>query len=114
MVDASQVRNLPSALVVGDAVEVEGRLTEDTLLARQVEREQYLDADDKGFDIEGAVTAMDMTAQTLVLRGITVDWRNARFEDGTAQQLGVGRRLDVKGSLSGDGRTLVATEIEFD
>lgn len=114
VVDASQVRALPTGLAAGDAVEVEGRLTEGVLLARQVERERQLDADDEGFEVEGAVTALDITAQTLVLRGITVAWGNARFEDGTAQQLAVGRRLDVKGTLSAEGSRLLATEIEFD
>mgnify|MGYP003605723904 FL=1 len=48
------------------------------------------------------------------MRGITVNYANARFKDGTAEQLAPGVKVEVEGQLASDGTTLLATEVEFD
>ena len=83
------------------------------LRASEVERKLRLDSDD-GFEIEGRITAVDSLAGIFELRGVRVDYRNARFEDGSAAQIAVGRVVEVKGRLSVDGAMVVATEVEFD
>lgn len=112
-VDVSAAQRLPANLAVGSLVEVEGRWVDGVLQAREVELERRLDAD-AGFEIDARITALDSVAGTLALRGVTVDYRNARFEDGPATRLAVGVRVEVSGSLSSDGRTLVASVVDFD
>lgn len=113
-VDASAAGAALGQWSVGDAVEVEGRWRDGALVAQRIERETNPDHDDTGFEIEGRVTNLDTAARTLVLRGMTVDWSRARFEDGNAAQLAVGQWLDIQGPLSADGQQVLATEIEFD
>ena len=60
------------------------------------------------------ITAIDTAAATLVLRGLVIRYANARFEDGTRDQLRVGVKIDVKGRLASDGTSLDAVEIEFE
>jgi hypothetical protein len=112
LVDASGVSRMP-ALQLGSLVDVEGTLVDGVLLAREVELEDRLDTDD-GFEIEGRITALDLAAQTFDVRGMTVDYSRSRFEDGTAARLAVGMVVEVEGTLSADGRTLVASVVEFD
>jgi len=112
-VDAGSAARLPAGLAVGDLVEVEGMFQDGVLRASEVERKLRLDSDD-GFEIEGRITAVDSLAGIFELRGVRVDYRNARFEDGSAAQIAVGRVVEVKGRLSVDGAMVVATEVEFD
>ena len=112
-VDASAARRLPADLAVGSLVEVDGRWVDGVLLAREVALERRLDAD-AGFEIDARITALDSSAGTFELRGVVVDYRGARFEDGPATRLAVGVRVEVQGHLASDGRTLVASVVEFD
>ncbi|MDR2129233.1 MAG: DUF5666 domain-containing protein [Burkholderiaceae bacterium] len=112
-VDASGVAYFPSTLAVGSAVEVEGILRNGVLTAYQVELERHIDRND-GFELEGRITAVNASALTFQVNGMTVYYGNSRFEDGTARQLAVGVRVEVKGALSADGNVVNATEIEFD
>jgi hypothetical protein len=113
VVDASNVTRLPVALALGSRVEVEGRLQDGVLKAREVELEDD-DDDDEGFEIEGRVTHLDTAAQTLQVRGVRVSYVGARFKGGTAAQLRVGVEVEVKGRLAADGSTIAAVEVEFD
>lgn len=112
-VDASQVARLPAGLAVGTRVEVEGTLADGVLTAREVELD-----DDRGtpagLEISGRIDSVDAASQRIVVRGIAVQYGAARFEDGTAAQLAAGVEVEVTGTLSADGSTLQATEIEFD
>lgn len=112
-VDTSAALRLPSGLAVGSLVEVEGRWADGVLQAREVELERRLDPD-AGFEVEARITALDSTAGTFELRGVIVDFRKARFEDGPVSRLAVGVQVEVKGTLSADGRSLVASVVEFD
>ncbi|WP_200227989.1 DUF5666 domain-containing protein [Rubrivivax gelatinosus] len=114
-VDASGLAGLPAGLAAGVRVEVEGVFAGGTLRATKVEIEHDADrGDDDGLEISAAIEALDATAKTLVLRGVTVDWSGARFEDGSAAQLAVGTRIEVQGVLGADGSTLVAAEVDFE
>lgn len=99
-------------LRAGVRIEVDGRLDADgtTLVATEIE----FDDDRDGAGIEGRITSLDRGAQTFVVAGVTVDYSGARFEDGSAADLAVGVKVEVEGQFSSDGRTLRATEIEFD
>ena len=114
VVDASAVGQLPPGLAVGRRVEVEGVLSGGVLVARSVEFEDDDDDDDDEFEIEGVITSVSASARTFSVRGITVNYANARFKDGTAEQLAPGVKVEVEGQLASDGTTLLATEVEFD
>ena len=114
VVDASAVGQLPPGLAVGRRVEVEGVLSGGVLVARSVEFEDDDDDDADEFEIEGVITSVSASARTFSVRGITVNYANARFKDGTAEQLAPGVKVEVEGQLASDGTTLLATEVEFD
>jgi hypothetical protein len=113
-VDARNVSGMPANLGLNQHVEVKGQLSNGVLIAREIEREEGKDRDGSGFEVEGRITAIDTAAATLVLRGLVIRYANARFEDGTRDQLRVGVKIDVKGRLASDGTSLDAVEIEFE
>lgn len=113
VVDASNARRFPAGLAVGSVVEVEGRLIDGVVVAREVELERRLDHD-AGFEIEGTITAVDLGASTLQVRGLTVHFGGSRLVGGTAQHLVTGARIEVKGTLSPEGNSVNASVIEFD
>lgn len=112
-VDIAAARRVPADLAVGQLVEVEGRLEAGVLAASSIEAERRLEGGG-GFELEGSITSLNTAAQSFQLRGVTVDYAQARFEDGTAARLRIGGRVDVRGNLSADGVTLVATVVELD
>lgn len=112
-VDASGATRLPAGLALGRRVEVEGVLAGGVLVAREVELED--DDESDGLEIEGRITSVTPALNTFVVRGVTVRHdASTRFKDGTPAQLAVGAKVEVKGSLSPDGATLLASEVEFD
>lgn len=113
-VDTRNVSGMPANLGLNQHVEVKGQLSNGVLIAREIEREEGKDRDGSGFEVEGRITAIDTAAATLVLRGLVIRYANARFEDGTRDQLRVGVKIDVKGRLASDGTSLDAVEIEFE
>jgi hypothetical protein len=113
-VDASGV--VPGAgLGVGVRVEVEGNLRGDVLRATRVVIKSDDDVIGRGFELEGLITAVHGGGASFVLRGVTVNTGrpDLRYEDGTAAQLAVGRRVEVRGVLSADRRSVDATRIRF-
>lgn len=104
-----------SALAVGTRVKVEGAVRSGVLRASQVSVESDQQVRDRGFEIIGALTAVNPTQRTITVRGFTIGTARSdlRFEDGSAADLVVGRTVEVKGILSGDQRTLDATRIRF-
>lgn len=114
-IDASAARILPAGLAVGSLVEVEGSLVQGVLHADEVELEDDLDDNNGGsFEVEGIISRIDPDSKTFELRGLTVDYSTSRFEDGTVNNLRSGVEVEVKGSLSSDGKTIKAVLIEFD
>lgn len=70
---------------------------------------------DRRFELHGAITALDTAAQTFTLRGVTVSVAGSvEYVDGTAADLAVGARVEVRGGV-GSTRTLVqASRIRFE
>jgi len=116
-VDATNARfpNGTTGIVLGAQVEVEGASVNGTVVARSVAIEDHAARHAEGFELHGAITALDATAKTFVLRGITIAYGAAGvvYKKGTEAQLVVGVQLEVRGTLSADGTRLQATRISF-
>ena len=100
-----------AGVVLGARVEVEGAVVNGVLVATKVELE-----DDKNEDNElnGAISALNTSAKTFVVRGVTVHYGpTTRFDDGTEANLANGKQVEVKGTLSADGMSVEASRIEF-
>ena len=69
---------------------------------------------------QGRITALYPEGKALAAGDYRVVFKTgdyyagARFKGGTAAQLAVGVKVEVKGPLAADGSTIVAQEIEFD
>ena len=116
-VDATNARfpNGTAGIVLGAQVEVEGSSANGVVVARSVAIEDHEARHAEGFELHGAITALDATAKTFVLRAITVSYAAAGIEyrKGTEAQLAVGVQLEVRGMLSADGTHLQARRISF-
>lgn len=115
-VDASAVGGLAGlGLAAGVRVEVEGTLRGGVLRASKVSVVSDGQVLARGFELIGAITAVNVAQATITLRGLTVSTAgsNLRYQDGTAVDLMVGRNVEVKGVLAADRRTLEATRIRF-
>jgi primosomal replication protein N len=104
-----------SSLAIGVRVKVEGTVRSGVLRASQVSIQSDQQVRDQGFEIIGALTAVNPSQRTITLRGFTIGTArpDLRFEDGSAADLVVGRTVEVKGVLSGDQRTFDATRIRI-
>lgn len=110
-----------TVLAAGQRVEVEGRMSGGVLQASKV---KVKSRDDKGedddgeftkFEVKGLIEAVDTASSTFRVRGTTIHWSaSVRFKDGTAADLVVGRKVEVKGLLSSTGTVVEATEIQID
>jgi hypothetical protein len=71
------------------------------------------EAADREYRLEGVVTAVDATAGTLALRGLTVSTRRAdlRVDCPAPAVVAVGQRVELRARLAADRRTLEATRI---
>lgn len=106
----------PSPLVEGTLVEIEGRIDNFRVLAREVECGRTVD----GLVVEGKgfVTGLDTAARTFRLpgslfTGLTLQYgANTEFEDGSLSDLRDGAFVEVKGVVS--GTTVTVTKIEFE
>jgi uncharacterized protein DUF5666 len=104
-----------TAIVLGAHVEVHGTSSDGTVIATRVEVEDHARRHAEGFELHGAITAIDTAAQTFVLRGITVAYGGAgvEFRKGTSADLAVGAQVEARGILSADRTMLQATRISF-
>jgi len=71
--------------------------------------------EERGFEINGVILAVDTGAGTLRVRDLTISTRRTdlRIDDGTLADLRVGRLVEVQGVLGSDRRTLEATRIKL-
>ena len=110
-VDASAA-TVPVGVVLGARVEVEGKLVNGVLVAREVELEDG--DDDSKFELHGFVGELDVAAKTFMLRGIKVNYSVAIFSDGaTATNLANGNNIEVKGTRS-DTNVILATTVSLE
>ena len=104
-----------TGLAAGVRVEVEGLLRAGTLRASKVEIVSDDEVRDRGFELSGAISAVNPAQATIVLRGVTVSTARSglRYDNGTAANLAVGVSVELRGELAADRRTLEATRIKF-
>jgi len=105
-----------AGVVLGAVVEVEGAIRDGVLVASEVELEdRHANDDDRLNELHGAISALDTTAQTFVVRGVQVHYSgNTSFARGQASNLANGQAVEVKGRLATDGVTLEARQIRFE
>jgi hypothetical protein len=103
-------------LRVGAAVEVEGSVRVGVLVAKKVTLEEESGGSSQTFEVHGPISAVDAANKTFVLRGLTIGTSRSdlKYENGSAANLVVGRSVEVKGKLSGDGLRIDATLINFE
>ena len=113
-VDASGA-SVPAGLKLGDRVEVDGRLVKGVLVATQVKLED--ENDQLKFELHGAISGLNTSAKTFVLRGLTVDYNattDFRPAGKTVANLVNGVSVEVKGPASPDGTKVKANRISFE
>lgn len=108
-----------AGVVLGARVEVEGAVSNGVLVATKVKLEDRDGHEGtsgpREFELHGLISNLDTTAKTFSLRGLTVSYAGSvSFQDGTEAKLANGARVEVKGSLSLDLTTIVATRIGFE
>lgn len=116
-VDASKAtfEDGAAGIVKGARVEVEGAIVNGILVATKVELKSDRQDQQEGFDIEGAIASVDTVKSTFTIRGVTVSYAGSvTFSGGSAADLKLGRKVEVRGTLAADGVTLNATEIKIE
>jgi hypothetical protein len=106
-----------AAVVLGARVEVEGAVVNGVLVATKVHLEDDEEHGGMGreFELHGRIANLDTAAKTFALRGLTVSYAGAvTFKDGTEATLLNDVKVEVKGTLSADLTTIVASRIEFE
>lgn len=110
--------NGTTGIVLGARVEVEGSLVNGVLVAKKVElKDERNDNDPLKFELNGTVSALNTTAKTFVLRGVTVNYAattDIRPTSKTVANLVNGVSVEVKGVASTDGTRVNATRLSFE
>jgi hypothetical protein len=118
VVDATSAEFRPNAngLAVGVLVDVRGRIQDGKLIASRVQvRGQDGDDEVKKVELHGAVSALDATAKTFVVREIKVDYSAVtEWKNGAPADLANDRKVEVKGMWNADKTKLMASKIEFE
>ena len=103
-----------AGIVLGATVEVEGQLVDGVVVAKVVGVNDQHEHDGSRVELHGTISALDATAQTFVVRGVTVRYAGAvDFHDGSATALANGLFVEVRGGFSADGTVVDATRIEL-
>jgi Domain of unknown function (DUF5666) len=102
-------------LRAGVRVEVRGTARGGVLRATRVAIESDDQVRERGFELKGAISAVDTVARRFTLRGQSVGWARAdlRLVDGTLADIVVGRELELRAQLSPERTGLEATRIQF-
>jgi len=102
-------------VALGVRVEVSGSSSGGVITARRVSVDSADGGGSEAFEVEGSVTAVDTTAKTFVVRGVTVQWSDStRFAVGSAADIVLNRRLNAKGRLAADRSHVDATSITLE
>lgn len=117
-VDATQASFVDgtAGVVQGARVKVRGRVEGGRLLASEVDLRSDDDAFNDGVDLRDRISALDTSAQTFVVRGVTVFYGGSpgpRFDNGTVSDLANDVRVRVRAVLSADRTRVEATRVEF-
>jgi hypothetical protein len=104
-----------AGVVLGAQVEVEGQVVNGVLMATKVELDARHADERHGFELHGAISALNTAARSFTLRGVRVSYgAGTSFRDGSAATLVDGRHLELKGTPSADRTTLQASLIKFE
>lgn len=100
----------------GVRVEIEGRSSGGVLRATRVSIRSDSQLRERGFELRGAITAVDAANRRFELRGLVVSTTRPelRVDGGTLADLRVDRRVTVQAQLGPDRIRLEATRIQFD
>jgi hypothetical protein len=103
-----------AGIVLGATVEVEGQLVNGVVVATKVGVDDEHHHDAQRVELHGAISALDTTALTFVVRGVTVSYAGSvTFSNGTAATLANGLFVEVHGGFSADGTVVDATRIDL-
>ena len=113
---AAQVVGSTAALALGVRVQASGALRAGVLKAGAVTIRSDEIERERGFELRGAIESVNPAQGSFVLRGLTISTLRPGLEyrDGSAAQIAVGRRVEVKGVLAGNGAGIEATRITFE
>jgi hypothetical protein len=104
-----------AGVVLGAQVEVEGKVVDGVLVAAKVELDARHAEERHRIELHGAISALDTTSQTFMLRGVRVSYTgNPVYKGGSAASLADGRKVEVKGTPSADRSVLQASLIDFE
>ena len=105
-----------SGVVLGAQVEVHGTVSNGVLVATRVSIEsKHRGDDDRKLELHGAITAVDATAKTFVLRGVTVSVAGTvTYTGGTEAGLVVGAKVAVRGGVGSTRTQVLAVTIKFE
>ena len=109
-VDASNARIAGGTLALGVRVEIHGSISNGVLVATKVETPNNADVASRTFEFHGTVSALDVNAQTFVLRGLTFQYNNSTSMQGIT--LANGARIEIKATRTSG--VWMATQIQID
>jgi len=100
----------------GARIEVEGHMQGGVLVAEQIAVKKAMGGgrdDEEEFGVDGRITSVNDSAQSFMVRGVTVTFdAGTQFTGGARADLLVGARVEVEGVLSG-GQQVRAERIRF-
>ena len=102
---------------LGARVEVQGAVVNGVLVATKVEVQTEKKDHDRGIELHGAISGLDATAKTFVLRSVTVSYASTVMYQGVVEADLAGpkaAKVEVKGPMSADATTLSAMLIKFE
>ena len=118
-VDASQATfkegSSSAQLALGVRVEVKGSAVDGVVIATRISVEHEDAHENDEIELHGAIASIDTAAKTFVLREVTVSYAgaNVEYDEGSEALLAVGVKVEVKGALAADGKTVNAERISF-
>jgi hypothetical protein len=120
-VDASKAvfRSGTAGLALGARVEVKGSVSNGVLVAIDVQVETESEIENQEFELRGAVSSLNTTSKTFVVRGVTVNYANtSRFDNGDASKLalfnGTSATVEVRGTYNAATNSVAASRIKFE
>lgn len=116
-VDASAVST--TALAVGKKVEVDGPIRGGVLVATMLQIKAEDDGSDEvePYEFQGTIASADPVAKTFSLSGRSELFRldpGTAYEEGTAANVLAGVRVEMRGTLNADGRSIDVLRIHFE
>lgn len=108
LVNVRGVASVP-ALALGERVRIEGRMQAGVLMASEFEDEGTLQQEESNTELHGRISAV--TAQSFVLRGVTVAYTTSVVHDN--RTLHEGDCVEVHGRGYNQAAQLIATEIDI-